>query len=74
MQIFQTINQLKSSQNPTAMINQMFGSDPMFNRAIQMAQGKSPQELEQVVRNLCQQRGIDYGQFIQNFNLMGMKK
>lgn len=74
MQIFQMINQLKSNQNPTSMINQMFGNDPMFNRAIQMAQGKSPQELEQVVKNLCQQRGIDYGQLMQNFNQMGMKK
>ena len=32
-----------------------------------MAQGKSPQELEQIARNLCQQRGIDFAQAWQMF-------
>lgn len=42
--------------------------DPAFSRAMQMAQGKSPQQIEQIVKNLCGQRGIDYEQFKQTFN------
>lgn len=54
-------------------MQQMFSGDPTFTRAMQMAQGKSPQQIEQIVRNLCQERGIDFEQFKQNFGQFGMK-
>ena len=40
------------------MMNQMMRNNPMFQRAMQMAQGKSQNELEQIAENLCKQRGI----------------
>lgn len=40
------------------MMNQMMKNNPMFQRAMQMAQGKSQNELEQIAENLCKQRGI----------------
>lgn len=56
---------------------QQFSGNPLFQRAKQMAQGKSQQELEQVARNLCQQRGIDinaaFSQFQQRFAGQGGK-
>ena len=55
------------------MMQQMFSGDPTFTRAMQMAQGKSPQQVEQIVRNLCQERGINYEQLKQNFSQFGMK-
>lgn len=55
------------------MMQQMFGNDPTFNRAMQMSQGKSPQEIEQVMANLCQQRGVDYNQFKQTLSQLGLK-
>lgn len=55
------------------MMQQMFGNDPTFNRAMQMSQGKSPQEIEQVMSNLCQQRGVDYNQFKQTLSQLGLK-
>lgn len=50
------------------LMQQMFNENPAFSRAMQMAQGKSPQQIEQIVKNLCGQRGIDYEQFKQTFN------
>lgn len=45
----------------------------MFKRAQQMAAGKSPEEIQQIAKNLCEQRGIDmnqaFEQFRKNFNL-----
>ena len=41
-----------------SMMNQMIKNNPMFQRAMQMAQGKSQNELEQIAENLCKQRGI----------------
>lgn len=68
----QAMGMLNSLSNPQQMMNQMmlgqFQNNPLFQRAQQMAQGRSPQELEQVARNLCQQRGIDLNQAIAQFN------
>lgn len=56
------------------MANQMLKNNPLFQRAMQMAQGKSEDELKQIANNLCKQRGIDideaYKQFEQQFSGM----
>ena len=44
--------------NPFQMIQQL-QNNPLFQRAQQMANGKSEEELKQVCKNLCQQRGIN---------------
>lgn len=73
VQMMQAFGQLKAAQNPLQMMQQMLNGDPTFTRAMQMAQGKSPQQVEQIVRNLCQERGINYEQLKQNFSQFGMK-
>lgn len=73
MQMMQAFDQLKTAQNPLQMMQQMFSGDPTFTRAMQMAQGKSPQQVEQIVRNLCRERGINFEQLKQNFSQFGMK-
>lgn len=54
------------------MANQMLKNNPLFQRAMQMAQGKSEDELKQIANNLCKQRGINideaYKQFEQQFS------
>lgn len=58
--------------NNMEMLKRQLSSNPLFNRAEQMAAGRTPQELEQVAKNLCQQKGLDYNealaQFKQYFN------
>ena len=53
------------------MANQMLRSNPLFQRAMQMANGKSEEELKQIANNLCKQRGINideaYAQFEKQF-------
>ena len=36
-------------------MQQMFGNNPMFGRAMEMAQGKSPEQLKETVMNLAKQ-------------------
>lgn len=71
---FQMMGMLSGKNNPQQMVGQMmtqqFQNNPLFQRAQQMAQGKTPQELEQVARNLCQQRGIDLDSAISQFKQM----
>ena len=56
------------------MVNQMLRNNPLFQRAQQMAQGKSEEELKQIANNLCKQRGINlneaYEQFEKQFSGM----
>ena len=44
-----------------------YQNNPNFKRAQEMAQGKSPQEIQQIAMNLCQQRGVDFNTMQQQF-------
>ena len=65
----QIMMMLKNSNNPMGMIQQMFGNDPNYSQIINSVQGKSPQELEQYVRNLYQSQGRDIIQTASQFGL-----
>ena len=45
----------------------MFQSNPLFQRAQKMVQGKSEQEIEQIASNLCKQRGININDAFEQF-------
>ena len=66
MQLFQM---LRGAQNPMQMMMSMFSSNPQFNQIMQIVQGKSPQELEQYVRNAYQSNGQDINQVLKQFGL-----
>lgn len=66
MQLFQM---LRGAQNPMQMMMSMLGSNPQFNQIMQIVQGKSPQELEQYVRNAYQSNGQDINQVLKQFGL-----
>lgn len=68
--MMQAMQMMHNMQNPQQMMQGMFQNNPLFKRAQQMAQGKSEQELEQVARNLCQQRGVDFEAMKQQFQGM----
>lgn len=49
---------LANMNNPMGMMQQMLGNNPMFKQAMQMLQGKSPDEIQNMLRNVAQQKGI----------------
>ena len=65
----QLIGMLQNANNPMALLNQLMGNNPQFKQVMQIAQGKSPQELEQYVRNLAQGQNIDLKQLASQFGL-----
>jgi hypothetical protein len=69
MNPMQILQMIQSSGNPTAMMQQMFGNHPMFQRAQMMLQGKTKEGQMEVLNNLCKQRGIDLGQLKAMFGL-----
>lgn len=59
MEVMQMFNQIKSNPNPMALMQQMFGGNPMFQQALNMSKGKSPLEMQQTIMNLAQTKGVD---------------
>lgn len=49
------------------MMQGQLQNNPLFRRAQKMAAGKSEKELEQVAKNLCEQRGINIDQAMEQF-------
>ena len=69
MQLMQIMN----NPNPQALMQQMFGSNPVFNRTMEMTQGKSPEQIQQIVRNVAKARGMDEAQLNQFIGQFGLK-
>lgn len=52
-----------SNNNPLSL----FSNNPLFVRAQQMAEGKTPEELQQIALNICKEKGLDMNQMLQQF-------
>lgn len=62
-QMFQMLN----GGNPQDVIKQMVGSNPNMKRAVEMSDGKTPDQIKQVCKNICEQKGIDFDQAFNQF-------
>lgn len=69
MNPMQMLEMLQNSGNPQAMMQQMFGNNPMFQRAQSMLQGKSHRAQMKIIENVCKQRGISLDQLKQMFGI-----
>lgn len=63
----QLIGMLKNSGNPKAMLSQMAQQNPAIKRAMEMTNGKNPQDVTTIAKNLCKQQGVDYEQAMSQF-------
>lgn len=48
----------------------LFSNNSLFIRAQQMAQGKTPEELQQIALNICKEKGLDMDKMLQQFQSM----
>nr|DAV30131.1 MAG TPA: SurA N-terminal domain [Caudoviricetes sp.] len=54
------------------LMQQFAGQNPLMSRAMQMGQGKSPEQMQTLVRNLAKQKGMNdeqLNQFLSQFGL-----
>lgn len=47
----------RMGRDSRSIVQSMVQQDPRVRQAMQMFQGKSPQEMEAMVRNMCKERG-----------------
>lgn len=52
-----------------ARIAQLVNTNPQARQAMQMIQGKSPQEQQQMFFNMCKEQGLDPRQFAGQFGI-----
>lgn len=48
-------------------------NNPMFTKAVQMAQGKTPDQLKQIALEMCEQKGMSQKEREDFFSRFGMK-
>lgn len=62
--LIQFMQMVRSGNNPETLImnllQQQVGNTPMGQNLIKLAQNKDSKGIEQVARNLCAQRGLDF--------------
>lgn len=72
MDPFQLIAMLRGNTNPMQLLTNMMGGNPLFNRALQMAQGKDVNALRMTARNMATQNGMNeeqFNAFLRNFGI-----
>lgn len=83
MQMIQMMMNMANSGNNTQSIDMLknimnnnqgeIQNSPNYQRAVEMMNGKSPQEKEQIIKNMCQNMGVDYNQALNMAKMMGLK-
>lgn len=62
--LMQFIQMIKGGQNPQQLmmnyIQSEMGNTPMGQNLLQLAQSGNTQQIEQIVRNLAAQKGVDF--------------
>lgn len=73
----QLIQMIKSGKNPQqlvmAVLEQQMGNTPVGKNLLTLAKQGKTNDIEQIVRNLAQQQGIDFDKEFTNFrHMLGM--
>lgn len=69
MNPFQMVQMLRGAQNPMQTMMQLSRQNPQLNQIMQMTNGKTPAQMEQMVRQAAQQRGVDLNQLAQQLGI-----
>lgn len=63
------IQMMNMGRNPMGMLQQMSGNDPQLAKAMQIINGKSPQQLQQMAQNMAKERGINLDDFVRSLGI-----
>lgn len=69
MNPMQLISMMQQSGNPMGMLMQMSQQNPLMGKAMRALNGKTPGQMEQYVRQMAQQRGVDLNQLAQQMGI-----
>lgn len=65
------MNALKNGGNPQALVMQMFkaqgNNNPFFSNLVNLGNSNNGQAIEQIVRNACKEKGLDFDKEFEKF-------
>lgn len=70
--LMQMMSGSAGGMNPMQLMN-MLQNNPLMPRAKEMANGKNNQQMEEMCRNMCSQKGIDFEQLKSMAQQFGLK-
>ena len=63
------VQAMQQGQNPMALMQAMAHQNPQVAQALQMMQGKSPQQLQSMAQNMARERGVDLNQMLRQMGI-----
>lgn len=63
------IQVMRSGGNPMQAVASMAKGNPVMRQGANMIAGKSPEQVEQIARNMAAQRGVDIDAMLQQLGL-----
>ena len=66
-QLFQAV---QNGVNPNAIVMQLAQGNPVFQRALQMTNGKTPEQIYAMAQQMAQQRGVNINQLAQQLGII----
>lgn len=67
------IMQMMRGGNPMQMLQQMAQNNPQAAQAMNMIQGKNPQQIQQIARNMAKERGVNIEDMMRQFGMGNYK-
>ena len=68
--IFQLANIARNGGNAIQMLQRMAAQNPQASQAINLIQGKTPQQLQQIATNMAKERGTTPQEIARSLGLM----
>ena len=63
------IQVMRSGGNPMQAVASMAKGNPVMRQGANMIAGKSPEQVEQIARNMAKQRGVNIDEMLQQLGL-----
>lgn len=63
------IQMMNAGRNPIAWLQQISGSYPQIAQAMQIINGKSPQQLQQIAANMAREKGLNITELIRGLGI-----
>ena len=63
------VQAMHKGRNPMALMQTMAQQNPQVAQALQMMQGKSPQQLQSMAQNMARERGVDLNQMLRQMGI-----
>lgn len=67
--IMQMMGMLQNSNNPRAVMEKLASQNLQLQQVMGLAQGKTPQQLQQMAENLAKEKGVNLQEFMKQIGI-----